>query len=136
MILLSSYGDEKAFNSFSLFSNSSNEDPVISPMVGYEYPLLYMSGSGRASQETAISGSCQQVLLGIHSSVWVWCLCMGWIPRWGSLWMAFPSVNASHFVSVFPLDRSMVAPCSTWGPCFTARYGLYRSSHSFVGHFS
>jgi hypothetical protein len=24
---------------------------------------------------------------------------MGWIPRWGSLWMAFPSVSASHFTS-------------------------------------
>ena len=27
---------------------------------------------------------------------------MGWIPRWGSLWMAFPSVSAPHFVSIFP----------------------------------
>jgi hypothetical protein len=26
---------------------------------------------------------------------------MGWIPRWGSLWMAFPSVSAPHFVSLF-----------------------------------
>jgi hypothetical protein len=32
------------------------------------------------SQETATSGSCQQVLLGIHKSVWVWCLYVGWIP--------------------------------------------------------
>jgi hypothetical protein len=24
---------------------------------------------------------------GIINSVWVWCLHMGWIPRWGSLWM-------------------------------------------------
>jgi len=31
---------------------------------------------------------------------------MGWIPRWGSLWMAFPSVSAPHSVPVFPLDRS------------------------------
>jgi hypothetical protein len=29
-----------------------------------------------------------------------------WIPRWGSLWMAFPSVFAPLFVPVFPLDRS------------------------------
>ena len=27
-------------------------------------------------------------LVGISSSVWVWCLYMGWIPRWDSLWMA------------------------------------------------
>ena len=26
---------------------------------------------------------------------------MGWISRWDSLWMAFPSVSAPHFVSVF-----------------------------------
>jgi hypothetical protein len=30
-------------------------------------------------------GSCLQALLGISSSVWVWCLQMGWIPRWDSL---------------------------------------------------
>jgi hypothetical protein len=38
-------------------------------MVGCEHPPLYFSGSGRASQETAISGSCQQALLDIHNSV-------------------------------------------------------------------
>ena len=32
-------------------------------MVGCEPPYLYWSGSGRASQETAVSGSCQQALL-------------------------------------------------------------------------
>ena len=31
---------------------------------------------------------------------------MGWIPRWGNLWMAFPSVSASLFVPIFPLDSS------------------------------
>ena len=67
---------------------------------------LYWSGSGRASQETATSGSCQQALLGISNSVWVWCLYMGWIPRWCSLWMAFPSVSTPLFVPVFLLDRS------------------------------
>jgi hypothetical protein len=30
---------------------------------------------------------------------------MRWIPRWGSLWMAFPSVPAPLFVYEFPLDR-------------------------------
>ena len=29
-------------------------------------------------------------VVGISNSVWVWWLFMGWIPRWGSLWMAFP----------------------------------------------
>jgi hypothetical protein len=64
---------------------------------------LYWSGSGL---ETAISGSCQQALLGISNSVWVWCLHVGWIPRWGSLWMAFPSVSALLFVPEFSLDKS------------------------------
>jgi hypothetical protein len=27
---------------------------------------------------------------------------MGWIPRWGSLWMVHPSVSAPNFVSVTP----------------------------------
>jgi hypothetical protein len=27
---------------------------------------------------------------------------MGWIPRWGSLWMVVPSVSALNFVSVTP----------------------------------
>ena len=43
------------FNSYSPFSNSSNGysigDPVLSPMVGCEYLLPYLSGSGRASQD-------------------------------------------------------------------------------------
>jgi hypothetical protein len=30
-----------------------------------EHPLLYLPGTGRASQETAITGSCQQALVGI-----------------------------------------------------------------------
>jgi hypothetical protein len=31
--------------------------PVLSPMVGFGHVPLYLSGSGRTSQETAISGS-------------------------------------------------------------------------------
>ena len=44
------------------FSNSSIRDPALSPMVGCEYLPLYLSDSGRAFQETAISGSCQQAV--------------------------------------------------------------------------
>jgi hypothetical protein len=39
-------------------------------MVGYKHPPLYLSGSGRVSQEAAISGSVQHALLGIHNCVW------------------------------------------------------------------
>jgi hypothetical protein len=74
-------------------------DIVISPM---EYPPLYLSGSFRASQETPISDICLQAFLGIHNSVCVWWLYMEWIPRWESLWMAFPLVFAPHFVFIFP----------------------------------
>ena len=79
-------------------------------LVGSEHPLLYLWGSGRASQETAILGFCQQALVGIHSSVWIWWLYTGWIPRWRSLWMVFSTGSAPHFVSppmgiLFPLLR-------------------------------
>ena len=76
--------------------------PVLSLMFGCKHPHLYWSGSGRASQKRAISGSCHQSILGICTSVWGWCLHVGWIPRWGSLWMAFPSVSVPLFVPVFP----------------------------------
>ena len=79
-------------------------------MVGWVHPPLYMSDIGKASQETAVSGFCQQELVGIHNSVGVWWLYMRWIPRWGSLWMAYNSVSAPYhtFVSMgilFPLLR-------------------------------
>jgi len=81
------------FSSFSPFPNSSFGVPVIST---------------RASQETSISGSCQQALLGISNSVWVWCLHVRWIPRWGSLW------NGLSF-----------SPCSTLCPCISFRQEKY-----------
>jgi hypothetical protein len=63
--------------------------PCLSPMVGCKHLPLYLLGFGSVSQETAISGSCQQTLSSIHNSFQVWWLYMGWIPRWGSLGMAF-----------------------------------------------
>jgi hypothetical protein len=42
---------------------------VLSQMVGWEHLHLYWSSSGRASQGTAIPGSCQQALLDISNSV-------------------------------------------------------------------
>jgi hypothetical protein len=51
------------------FSNSiigdSIGNPVLSPMIDCQHPPLYLSGSGRVSQERAISGSCHHTLLGI-----------------------------------------------------------------------
>jgi hypothetical protein len=77
----SSYGAANPFSSLGTFSSSFIGGPVFHPMDGSEHPLLYLSGTGRDSQETAISGSCQQALDGIHNSVWVRCLYMGWIPK-------------------------------------------------------
>jgi len=74
--------------------SSSNLAPVLNVVVGCV--LLYWSASETISQGTATRGSCQYALLGISNSVWVWCLLMGWIPRLGSLWMAFPSVCAPN----------------------------------------
>jgi hypothetical protein len=52
------------------------------------------------------------------------CRWMGWIPRRGSLWMAFPSVSALHFVSIFapgsillPLLKRTKSP-TLWSSCF------------------
>jgi hypothetical protein len=47
-------------------------NPMLTSMVGYEHPLLYLSGFGRVFQGTTISGSCQDALLGIHNSVCIW----------------------------------------------------------------
>jgi hypothetical protein len=102
LILLLFLWVPSTFSSFSPFSNSSTGDSVLSMMVGCKHRHLYLSSSGRASQETPISGSYQQALRGIRNSVWVCCLYMGWVPRWGSLRMDFPSVSAPHLVSVFP----------------------------------
>jgi hypothetical protein len=76
-------------------------------MFGCEYLHLYWSAAGRTSQGTAISGSCQQALLGSSKSVVVWFLQMRYIPVWGSLWMALSSVSVLFFVPVFSLDSNI-----------------------------
>ena len=65
------YGAANPFSSLGPFSSSSIEDPVLSPMVSCSDPFLYLSGTGRVSEEIAILGSYQQELVGIHNSVWV-----------------------------------------------------------------
>jgi hypothetical protein len=96
----SSYRVADPFSSLGIFSSSFIGGHVFHPIDDCEHSLLYLSGTGIASQERAISGSCQQNLAGICNSVWVWWLFMGWIPGWGSLWMVLPSFSAPNFVSV------------------------------------
>jgi hypothetical protein len=90
------------FSSLGTFSSSFIGDPVFHPIEDCEHPLLYLPGTGIASQEISVSGSCQQNLVGICNSVWVWWLFMEWVPKWGSLWMVLPSVSALNFVSETP----------------------------------
>jgi hypothetical protein len=105
----SSYRVADPFSSLGTFSSSFIGGPVFHPIDDCEHPLLYLLGTGTASQERAISGSCQQNLAGICNSVWVWWLYMGWIPRWGNLWMVPPSVSALNFVSAI-LSMGILLP--------------------------
>jgi hypothetical protein len=98
----STYRVADPFSSLGTFSSSSIGGPMFHPIHDCEHPLLYLPDTDIASLETAISGSFQQNLAGICNSVWVWWLTMGWIPRWGSLWMVHPFVLAPNFVSVTP----------------------------------
>jgi hypothetical protein len=56
---------------------------VIHPIADCEHPLLCLLGPGLVSQETAISGSFQQMLASVCNGVSVWKLIMGWIPGYG-----------------------------------------------------
>jgi hypothetical protein len=50
---------------------------VFHPIDDCEHPLLYLPGTGKASQEIALSGSFQENLAGICNSVYVWWLILG-----------------------------------------------------------
>jgi hypothetical protein len=78
-------------------------------MVACDYLPMSLSSTGRVSLNTAIPGLYLQALLGISNSVCVLCLHMGWILRWGSLWMAFPS--AMSFRQFYVKDFEM-----SWWP--------------------
>jgi hypothetical protein len=97
-----SYRAAETFRSLGTFSTSFNRSPVLYTKDDCKHPLLYLPGTGIATQETAISGSCQQNLSGICNSVCAWWLYIGWISRWGSLCMVHPSLSAPNFISVTP----------------------------------
>jgi hypothetical protein len=67
----STYRVADPFSSLSIFSSSFIGSPLFHPIDNCEHPLLYLPGTGIASQEIAISGSCQQNLAGICNCVWV-----------------------------------------------------------------
>ena len=68
----SSYRVAYPFSSLDTFSSSSIGGSVFHPIDDCEYSLLYLPGTGIASKETPISGSCQQNLADICNSIWVW----------------------------------------------------------------
>jgi hypothetical protein len=96
----SSYGASDPFRSLGTLSRFFLGDLELHPMGDCEHTLLYLPGTDKGPQETAISGYCHQTLVGICHSVWVWWLFMGWIPKWGIPWMVTSSVSAPNFVSV------------------------------------
>jgi hypothetical protein len=61
----SSYRVADPFSSLVTFSSSSIGGTVFHPIDGCEHPVLYLPGTGIASQDRAMSGSCQQNLAGI-----------------------------------------------------------------------
>jgi len=66
-----SYRVANPFSFFNPVSNSSIGNPILSSVVSCEDPPVYLSCSAKASQETAILGSCQIALLGIPNSDWL-----------------------------------------------------------------
>jgi hypothetical protein len=96
----STYRVAEPFSSLGAFSSFSIGGPVFQLID--EHPLLYLPGNGIASYQTAIPGSLQQNLPGICNSFWVWWLIMGWIPRWGILWILHTLVFTPNFFSVTP----------------------------------
>jgi hypothetical protein len=98
----STYRVADPFSSLGTFSSSSIGSPVFHSIDNYEHPLLYLLSTGKASQETAISGSFQQNLAGISNSVCVLWLIMRWTPGWDTLCMVHPFILAPNFVSATP----------------------------------
>ena len=81
----SSYRVTDPFSSLGTFSGSSTGDHVFHPIDDSEPPLLDLPGTGIASLESAISGSCRQNLAGICNCVCIRWLIMVWIPRYGKI---------------------------------------------------
>ena len=135
----STYGIADPFSSLGTFSTSSISVPVIHPIADCEHPLLCLLGHGKASQETAKSGSFQQNLASVCNGVSVWRLIMGWIPRNGSLYMVHPFISAPNFVSVTPsmgvlfpiLRRGKV---STLWSSFFLRFMCFANCNLYFGY--
>ena len=109
----STYRAADLFSSLGTFSSSFIGDLVF-------HPLLYLTGTGRASQETAISGSCQQNLVGICNRVWV--LCCLWDGSPGGQSLDGPSFSLS----------SELCLCNSFHGCFVPPSKKEQSIYSFL----
>jgi hypothetical protein len=98
----STYRIANPFSSLGAFSSFSTGGTVFHLIDDCEHPHLYLPGIGIASYKKTLTGTLQQNLSGICNTVWVCWLIMGWIPRWGSLWIVHHFVLAPNFVSVTP----------------------------------
>ena len=104
------YRAAKSLSSFSPFANFSIGDPVLSPMVSFnihfcicqtlEEPLRRQPYQAPVSKHFPASS----IAFRFDDSI-------RWIPRWGSLWLTFPSVSTPHFISIFP-PLSILFPLS------------------------
>jgi hypothetical protein len=73
-VLVSSYccSSYRVMNPLGTFSSSSIGGHVFHPIDDSEPPLLYLPGTGIASLQSTISGSCRQNLADICNSVCIW----------------------------------------------------------------
>jgi hypothetical protein len=122
-----------------LSPNSSIRVPVLSPMVGCKHPHLYRSGSGKASQETVGSSSCQEEILGLVSSD-------GMDPQVGQSLNGLSFSICSTFCPCTSFRQEqfwvkILEMCgwphpSSRGACLTSGYGYNKFSFPFVGYLS
>jgi hypothetical protein len=89
---------------------------VLCPMDDCEHPLLYLPGTGRTSQEIAISDSCQQSLVGI-------CLVSGF-----GLWDG----SESEAVSGWSFLQALLCLCNSFHGYFVPHSKKKQSIHTLV----
>jgi hypothetical protein len=80
---LSSYRVADPFSSLGIFSSSFIGGPVFHPIDDCDHPLLYLPGTSIASQEIAVTGSCQLNLADICNKCLGLVVVYGMYPRVG-----------------------------------------------------
>jgi hypothetical protein len=118
----SSYRVADPFRALGTFSSSFIGSPVFHPIDDCKHSLLYLPGTGIASQETAMSGSYQHNLVGICNRVQISGLFAGWIPRravprWTFLQSELRNLSLTPSIGIlFPILRSKVS--TLWSSFF------------------